>query len=107
MADQQQQPQQPASQEEMDAARGGGLNLPPGFRFHPSDDEIICDYLSRKVLNRDFTCTAIGEADLNKTEPWELPRKYTCTGAVSSLLLCMYIFIYIYTYVVIYIFIRM
>jgi hypothetical protein len=66
MADQQ-QPQQ------MNVVRVGGIDLPPGFRFHPSDDEIVSHYLMNKVRNTDYTCTAIGEVDLNKTEPWDLP----------------------------------
>lgn len=49
------------------------LNLPPGFRFHPTDEEIITHYLSQKVVNSSFTATAIGEVDLNKCEPWDLP----------------------------------
>ncbi|KAF7819304.1 NAC domain-containing protein 87-like [Senna tora] len=50
------------------------LDLPPGFRFHPTDEEIITCYLTEKVLNRNFSATAIGEADLNKCEPWDLPK---------------------------------
>ncbi|XP_057737390.1 NAC domain-containing protein 87-like isoform X2 [Arachis stenosperma] len=51
------------------------LDLPPGFRFHPTDEEIISYYLTHKVLNTSFTATAIGEVDLNKCEPWDLPQK--------------------------------
>ncbi|OVA03906.1 NAC domain [Macleaya cordata] len=51
------------------------IDLPPGFRFHPTDEEIITHYLTRKVLNIKFTATAIGEVDLNKSEPWDLPKQ--------------------------------
>ncbi|KVI00075.1 NAC domain-containing protein 92-like [Cynara cardunculus var. scolymus] len=51
------------------------IGLPPGFRFHPTDEEIVTHYLTPKVLNRTFTAIAIGEADLNKSEPWDLPKK--------------------------------
>ena len=51
------------------------IGLPPGFRFHPTDEEIVTHYLTPKVLNRTFTAVAIGEADLNKSEPWDLPGK--------------------------------
>ncbi|KAL1563736.1 protein CUP-SHAPED COTYLEDON 2-like [Salvia divinorum] len=50
-------------------------NLPPGFRFHPTDDELITFYLLKKVLDSTFTTRAIAEADLNKSEPWHLPGK--------------------------------
>ncbi|XP_073051435.1 NAC domain-containing protein 100-like [Primulina eburnea] len=49
--------------------------LPPGFRFHPTDEEIIVHYLVKKVMDRRFAAGAIGEADLNKSEPWDLPKK--------------------------------
>ncbi|ERM94547.1 hypothetical protein AMTRI_Chr04g190620 [Amborella trichopoda] len=49
------------------------IDLPPGFRFHPTDEELITHYLSRKVLDSGFTAKAIGEVDLNKCEPWDLP----------------------------------
>ncbi|XP_062009885.1 NAC domain-containing protein 92-like [Rosa rugosa] len=51
----------------------GQMELPPGFRFHPTDEELISHYLSPKVLDSGFTARAIGEVDLNKCEPWDLP----------------------------------
>ncbi|XP_020238043.1 protein CUP-SHAPED COTYLEDON 2 [Cajanus cajan] len=50
-------------------------HLPPGFRFHPTDEELITYYLLKKVLDSSFTGRAIVEVDLNKCEPWELPEK--------------------------------
>ncbi|KAE9592895.1 hypothetical protein Lal_00029426 [Lupinus albus] len=49
--------------------------LPPGFRFHPTDEELITYYLLKKVLDNTFTGRAITEVDLNKCEPWQLPGK--------------------------------
>lgn len=49
------------------------MELPPGFRFHPTDEELITHYLCPKVINNHFSATAIGEVDLNKCEPWDLP----------------------------------
>lgn len=51
------------------------FELPPGFRFHPTDEELITHYLSEKVLDNSFCARAIGEVDLNKCEPWDLPGK--------------------------------
>ncbi|XP_039028992.1 NAC domain-containing protein 100-like [Hibiscus syriacus] len=50
-------------------------NLPPGFRFHPTDEELITYYLSHKVSDISFTSKAIVDVDLNKSEPWDLPAK--------------------------------
>ncbi|KAL3640560.1 hypothetical protein CASFOL_015528 [Castilleja foliolosa] len=49
------------------------MELPPGFRFHPTDEELITQYLSKKVVDADFIAVAIGEVDMNKVEPWDLP----------------------------------
>lgn len=49
------------------------MDLPPGFRFHPTDEELITHYLSKKVTDSGFHARAIGEVDLNKCEPWDLP----------------------------------
>ncbi|KAM7492564.1 hypothetical protein LguiA_035485 [Lonicera macranthoides] len=51
-------------------------NLPPGYRFHPTDEELITYYLLKKVLDGSFTGRAIADVDLNKCEPWELPVFY-------------------------------
>ncbi|KAK7354150.1 hypothetical protein VNO80_19608 [Phaseolus coccineus] len=51
------------------------MDLPPGFRFHPTDEELISHYLYRKVTETHFSARAIGEVDLNRSEPWELPWK--------------------------------
>lgn len=47
--------------------------LPPGFRFHPTDEELITFYLINKISDSSFTGRAIGDVDLNKSEPWDLP----------------------------------
>lgn len=51
------------------------MDLPPGFRFHPTDEELISHYLYRKVTETNFSARAIGEVDLNRSEPWDLPCK--------------------------------
>ncbi|XP_078437581.1 NAC domain-containing protein 79-like [Wolffia australiana] len=48
------------------------LALPPGFRFHPTDAELVSFYLVEKLTNENFSPAAIGEANLNNCEPWEL-----------------------------------
>ncbi|PIN09961.1 hypothetical protein CDL12_17456 [Handroanthus impetiginosus] len=47
--------------------------LPPGFRFHPTDEELITFYLASKVFNGTFSGVEIAEVDLNRCEPWQLP----------------------------------
>ncbi|KAJ0246232.1 Protein CUP-SHAPED COTYLEDON 2 [Hirschfeldia incana] len=54
---------------------GDSQYLPPGFRFHPTDEELITHYLLRKVIDGCFSSRAIAEVDLNKCEPWQLPGK--------------------------------
>ena len=60
------------------------IDLPPGFRFHPTDEELITHYLKQKVFNTFFSATAIGEVDLNKIEPWELPSKCTTFPGIKN-----------------------
>ncbi|XP_019172143.1 PREDICTED: protein CUP-SHAPED COTYLEDON 3 [Ipomoea nil] len=51
----------------------GEQGLPPGFRFHPTDEELITFYLASKVFHGTFSGIHITEVDLNRCEPWELP----------------------------------
>ncbi|KAJ4773557.1 NAC domain-containing protein 100 [Rhynchospora pubera] len=47
--------------------------LPPGFRFHPSDEELVSYYLCKKVANERLLGATMIEVDLHNVEPWELP----------------------------------
>ncbi|GMN42726.1 hypothetical protein TIFTF001_011941 [Ficus carica] len=50
--------------------------LPVGFRFHPTDEELITYYLKPKLLGTDPDVDrVIAEVDFYKFEPWELPSK--------------------------------
>ncbi|XP_072993205.1 NAC domain-containing protein 17-like [Typha latifolia] len=48
---------------------------PPGFRFSPTDEELVVYYLKRKVCGRRLKLPLIGDIDIYKCEPWELPDK--------------------------------
>lgn len=51
--------------------------LPPGFRFHPTDEELILYYLKRKVMGKKFQFMPISEVELYKFAPWDLPGTFT------------------------------
>ncbi|CAF1712911.1 hypothetical protein HID58_057705 [Brassica napus] len=56
--------------------------LPPGFRFHPKDDELVCDYLMARSLGHNTKQPPpllLIQVDLNKCEPWDIP-KAACVG---------------------------
>ncbi|CAN8251704.1 unnamed protein product [Cochlearia groenlandica] len=53
----------------------GRTNLAPGFRFHPTDVELVRYYLRRKVMGKNFLTNAITEIDIYKFEPPDLPDK--------------------------------
>ncbi|XP_021300036.1 protein BEARSKIN2-like [Herrania umbratica] len=56
----------------MGSSNGG---VPPGFRFHPTDEELLHYYLKKKVSFQKFDMEVIREVDLNKMEPWELQER--------------------------------
>ncbi|KAJ6422661.1 hypothetical protein OIU84_027595 [Salix udensis] len=49
--------------------------LPPGFRFHPTDEELILHYLRKKVASTPFPVSIIADVDIYKFDPWDLPGK--------------------------------
>lgn len=49
------------------------LQLPPGFRFHPTDEELVMQYLCRKCASQSIAVPIIAEIDLYKYDPWDLP----------------------------------
>ncbi|WVZ25879.1 hypothetical protein V8G54_004423 [Vigna mungo] len=52
-------------------------HLPPGFRFHPTDEELVVHYLKRKASSTPLPVAIIADVDLYKFDPWELPSKAT------------------------------
>ncbi|KAH6834496.1 NAC domain containing protein 74 [Perilla frutescens var. hirtella] len=50
-----------------------GCTLPPGFRFYPSDEELVFHYLQKKVANEEVLRGTLIEIDLHTCEPWQLP----------------------------------
>ncbi|XP_040379710.1 protein BEARSKIN1-like [Oryza brachyantha] len=57
------------------AAFSSSNGVPPGFRFHPTDEELLLYYLKKKVGFEKFDLEVIREVDLNKIEPWELQER--------------------------------
>ncbi|KAG0590574.1 hypothetical protein KC19_1G110900 [Ceratodon purpureus] len=46
--------------------------VPVGFRFHPTDEELVGYYLPKKVTARKIDLDLIRDLDLYKLEPWDL-----------------------------------
>lgn len=44
----------------------------PGFRFHPTDEELVAYYLRRKVMHRP-SVEVITQLNIYDFDPWDLP----------------------------------
>nr|BAF36563.1 NAC domain protein [Cymbidium hybrid cultivar] len=51
------------------------VHLPPGFRFHPTDEELILHYLRNRAASSPCPASIIAEVDIYKFDPWDLPEK--------------------------------
>ncbi|XP_047321068.1 putative NAC domain-containing protein 94 [Impatiens glandulifera] len=49
----------------------------PGFRFHPTDEELVGFYLKRKIQHRPLSIEVIKQLDIYKYDPWDLPKMAT------------------------------
>ncbi|XP_030551881.1 protein FEZ [Rhodamnia argentea] len=52
----------------------------PGFRFHPTDEELVGFYLRRKVQKQAICVEIIKQLDIYKHDPWDLPKLATTLG---------------------------
>nr|XP_043621150.1 NAC domain-containing protein 82-like [Erigeron canadensis] len=50
-------------------------SLCPGFRFHPTDVELVMYYLKRKLLGKKMVPEVIAEVNIYDFSPWDLPDK--------------------------------
>ncbi|XP_051122158.1 protein FEZ-like [Andrographis paniculata] len=48
--------------------------LLPGFRFHPTDEELVGFYLRRKIQHKALSIQLIRQLDIYKYDPWDLPK---------------------------------
>lgn len=62
-----------------------GASLPPGFRFYPSDEELVLHYLYKKITNEEVLKGTLMEIDLHTCEPWQLPGIYIIIIIISAL----------------------
>ncbi|KAJ7944190.1 NAC domain-containing protein [Quillaja saponaria] len=46
--------------------------VPPGFRFHPTDEELVGYYLRKKIASQKIDLDVIRDIDLYRIEPWDL-----------------------------------
>ncbi|VVB10059.1 unnamed protein product [Arabis nemorensis] len=50
-------------------------SVPPGFRFHPTDEELVGYYLRKKVASQKIDLDVIRDIDLYRIEPWDLQER--------------------------------
>ncbi|KFK37442.1 hypothetical protein AALP_AA4G257400 [Arabis alpina] len=58
--------------ESMSISVNGQSQVPPGFRFHPTEEELLQYYLRKKVNSIKIDLDVIRDVDLNKLEPWDI-----------------------------------
>lgn len=48
--------------------------VPVGYRFDPTDEELVSFYLMNKIYGQPLLISFIQEFDVFQTEPWKLPN---------------------------------
>ncbi|KAJ8754986.1 hypothetical protein K2173_015498 [Erythroxylum novogranatense] len=56
------------------------VNLPPGFRFYPSDEDLVVHFLHRKAALLPCHPDVIPDLELYPYDPWELDGKALAEG---------------------------
>uniref|UniRef100_A0A5B7BXI4 Putative NAC transcription factor 25-like n=1 Tax=Davidia involucrata TaxID=16924 RepID=A0A5B7BXI4_DAVIN len=59
--------------DKLNSVKEGVIKLPPGFRFQPTDEEIVFEYLARKIFCCPLPASIILEINVCKYDPWDLP----------------------------------
>ncbi|XVE78530.1 hypothetical protein DITRI_Ditri13aG0152500 [Diplodiscus trichospermus] len=54
--------------------KNDGEDMLPGFRFHPTDEELVGFYLRRRVEKKPTRIEIIEQIDIYKHDPWDLPK---------------------------------
>ena len=49
----------------------------PGFRFHPTEEELLDFYLKNIVFGKQMRLDVIGYLNIYRHDPWDLPGIHT------------------------------
>ncbi|KAL5824688.1 hypothetical protein ACOSQ3_020751 [Xanthoceras sorbifolium] len=71
--------------EPVDNSCGDLSCLPPGYIFSPKDDELILDFLMKKLSNQSLPSNVIIDIDLYKCNPWDLEGTFNQSEAKQIL----------------------
>ena len=79
----------------------------PGFRFHPTDEELVGFYLRRKVEKKPISIELIKHIDIYKYDPWDLPSKiysypfyYKASSSLDSFISFLFVFFFYFSFLV-------
>ncbi|KAI4318478.1 hypothetical protein MLD38_032177 [Melastoma candidum] len=67
------------------------VNLPPGFRFYPTDEELVVHFLHRKASLLPCHPDVIPDLELYPYEPWELQGTNEGDTVVYELLATLFL----------------
>lgn len=71
-----------------------GKPIGPGFRFHPTDEELITYYLKRKVEGKPMRFDVIREVNIYKHEPSDLAGSFSFSPHLSiGLFFLLFLFV--------------
>ncbi|KAF7834062.1 NAC domain-containing protein 83-like [Senna tora] len=59
--------------EKLNFVKNGVSRLPPGFRFQPTDEELVFEYLKCKIFSSPLPASIIPHANVCNYDPWDLP----------------------------------
>ncbi|KAM3392813.1 hypothetical protein ACQJBY_013777 [Aegilops geniculata] len=62
--------------------------LMPGFRFHPTDEELVSFYLKKKIQQKPISIELIRQLDIYKFDPWDLPKLANTGGETEWYFYC-------------------
>lgn len=69
------------------------FNMPPGFRFYPSDEELVVHFLHRKAALLPCHPDVIPDLDLYPYDPWDLNGTYLFLYEPNSFSARLYLYI--------------
>ncbi|XP_071722973.1 NAC domain-containing protein 30-like [Rutidosis leptorrhynchoides] len=58
--------------------------VPPGFRFHPTEEELVGYYLKRKINSLKIDLDVIIDIDVLKMEPWDIQARCKLSSEEQS-----------------------